>query len=261
MKFQMNTMKTYAKKTLTKKTVALALAGAFAVTGLTTALQPQVFAATSHKTEQNQHMQCPAFNPDEFAQSIQDRYSIDKQTILDLNKQGWKMQDLNRAAFIAYATEKSINDVLDAKTASNNWRDVSETFGLTREQARTTMQTMHAKYMAQNLKIDESTVKSLLKEGYHPRDIAMAATIANQSGKSLNDVLDMKKINNNWSDIAKSLGIEDDAFKTCMDQARNGLGNDGKQGQHNFHHGRGGNGPMMNPGDCPPDGPAPEPQE
>jgi len=57
-------------------------------------------------------------------------------------------------------------------------------------------------------KIDKAKAKELIDKGYHHRDITMAAYLAEKSGKSVDSVLQMKKINNRWIDVAKSLNVE-----------------------------------------------------
>ena len=57
-------------------------------------------------------------------------------------------------------------------------------------------------------KIEKSKAKELIDKGYHHRDITMAAYLAEKSGKTINAVLQLKKINNRWSDVAKSLNVE-----------------------------------------------------
>lgn len=59
-------------------------------------------------------------------------------------------------------------------------------------------------------KLDKAKVKSLLDNGYHPRDIKYAGKFANKTKKSVDEILAMKKINNKWKDVAKSLGISID---------------------------------------------------
>lgn len=66
-----------------------------------------------------------------------------------------------------------------------------------------------AKMMAKKGDVDESTALKLLKNGYHPRDIEVAGKLAKETGKDIQKVLDMKKINNRWEDVAKSLGVDE----------------------------------------------------
>lgn len=68
-------------------------------------------------------------------------------------------------------------------------------------------------HLAKISKLDKAKVQDLLKDGYRPHDIIGAGVLANKSGKNVNSVLNMKKINNRWSDVAKSLGVDWDTVK------------------------------------------------
>jgi hypothetical protein len=82
------------------------------------------------------------------------------------------------------------------------------------------MNEMTADRMAKRGDIDKAKALALLNNGYRAQDISMAAKIAKLSGKDLQAVLDMKKINNRWSDIAKKLGV--DASKLRPDFKKGG---------------------------------------
>jgi hypothetical protein len=229
-----NQLQTFKSKVLAKKAIVLALAGAFIVTGIGITQLPQSVAlAATQKLEQKDQRQAYYFNPEIMAQNIQDCFGIDKQALLDYNKQGWKMHDLNKAALIAYASEKPISDILNAKTMTNDWKDVGESFGVTREKMHTVMQTMMSKKMAANLDVNSDVINSFLSQGYHPRDIAMAVTLSKHSDKTIDEVITMKKINNRWSDVATSLGISNEDYKQYQDSVRQCL--PGKQAMGKNH--------------------------
>lgn len=53
----------------------------------------------------------------------------------------------------------------------------------------------------------EDTALKLLNDGYNPRDIRIAAKLSNVTGKDIKSVLNMKKINNSWQDVAEKLNV------------------------------------------------------
>jgi plasmid maintenance system antidote protein VapI len=230
-----NQLQSFKSKVLAKKAIVLALAGAFLVTGIGITQMPQsvAIAATQQVQHQEQH-QRPDFNPEVMAQNIQDSFGIDKQVILDYNKQGWKMHDLHKAALIAYASEKPISDILNAKTMTNDWKNVGESFGVTKEKFHTVMQTMMSKKMATTLGVNSDVINSFLSQGYHPRDTAMAVTLSKHTDKTTDEILNMKKINNRWSDVATALGISDEDYNQYQDSVRKCL-----PGKNHGHHGDG----------------------
>ena len=114
------------------------------------------------------------------------------------------------------------------KTADKRWPDVGKALGVTPEQFRKQMNEMTADRMAKRGDIDKAKALALLNNGYRAQDISMAAKIAKLSGKDLQAVLDMKKINNRWSDIAKKLGV--DASKLRPDFKKGGQHGDPQGG-------------------------------
>ena len=67
---------------------------------------------------------------------------------------------------------------------------------------------MTAKDLSQDGNVDETTAMNLLKDGYEPWDISCASVLAKASNKDIQSVLDLKKINNRWGDVAAQLGVD-----------------------------------------------------
>lgn len=242
MQRQENTTKKYGKKAL-----VAALAGAFLATGIFAAqLAPVAYGAEAERDSAQYRLAGPRFertwSADEEAQRIADEFGLDRQQLLDYNTQGWHFRDLHRAAFIAYAGQKPLSDVLNAKTASNRWYDVERALGVTPEQCDDARDRLFSRYLASGLQANEKDIQSFLKDGYHPRDIAIAYTLAEKAGKSAKSVLGMKKINNYWSDVAEALGISEADYRQSRFDAdhcfgggpRGGFGHYG--GPRGYHH-------------------------
>jgi hypothetical protein len=153
---------------------------------------------------------------DEMAQQFATTFNVDKKVLLDYQKKGYTMGDFYRGAVIASAGNKPFTDVLNAKTATNSWKDVMTSFSVTNEQLQHVAQVFMSKQIATMAQIDESTVNGLLKDGYQPNDIVMASVLSKQASKTIPDVLNLKKINNTWKDVATSLGIDETTFNQCM---------------------------------------------
>lgn len=94
------------------------------------------------------------------------------------------------------------------KTDDKHWPEVGKALGVTREQISAQMNEMTATRMAERGNVDKDTALKLLNNGYQPRDIGMAGKLAKISGKDIQAVLDMKKINNHWGDVAEQLGVD-----------------------------------------------------
>ena len=198
-----------------KKVLTLALAGAFVATGLVTTQYFQPIVSASHAQHQRQTPPKQLTNK-EMAQNISDMFGIDKQVILnDLNK-GYNIRDVHRAAMISYTANKPFDEILQAKTMTNNWRDVGESFGVTRDKLQQSQRILFSKNMAKQLHVDEAEVTAYMNDGYRPHDLIIASALAQKSNKDLKAVMAMKNSNNHWKDVAASLNISDSDFKQCL---------------------------------------------
>jgi len=200
-----------------KKVLTVALAGAFAVTGFaaTQYFQPMASASAMHAQHQGKMMHKQLTN-EEMAQNISDIFGTDKQTVLnDLNK-GYDIRDVHHAAMIAYTVNKPLDEVLQAKTMTNNWKGVGEAFGATQDKLHQSQQILMSKNLSKQLNIDEPEVTAYMNDGYGPHDIVIASALAQKSNTDLKTVIAMKNSNNHWKDVAASLKINDSDFKQCL---------------------------------------------
>lgn len=129
---------------------------------------------------------------------------------------------------LAKISEKSFKDVLAMKTEGKNWQEIAKSLGVTREQIEEQMRLMQAMHIGQKGKVDKDTALALLNDGYEPRDIECAGVLAKAAGKDVQAVLNMKKINNKWKDIAVQLGVDPNIFKT--EKGPRGMRGDGPRG-------------------------------
>ncbi|WP_378953303.1 hypothetical protein [Pelosinus sp. sgz500959] len=215
---------------LSKKNVIGLTLGTFILTG---AVAPfLVHAASESKDGDNR----PAIHhhqvdPDKIAQKISNTFGIPKDEILKYQKQGISFRDLHKAAFLAKASDQSLEKVLNTKTLDNTWKDVASTLGVTREKARATYQDISSSKLEAKLNIPKQSSLKLMQQGYHARDIAIANELAKNTGKSMSDLLGMRKINNTWHDVAQSLGISDTTFSQDMKTLKDAF----HYGHKNFH--------------------------
>ena len=104
---------------------------------------------------------------------------------------------------------------------------------MTREKVESVRCEMTAKDLSQDGNVDETTAMNLLKDGYEPWDISWAAALAKAADKDIQSVLDLKKINNRWSDVAEQLGVDRRVLQKFRGPGPHSMG---------WHHGPG---PMM----------------
>jgi len=151
-----------------------------------------------------------AANRDGWAKYFAERYGIDAAQIEQALNNRVHIEDIKQAAILAKLSGKNFSDVLAMKV---DWDQVAEQLGVSREQLKTFREQERDEMIAKRTGLDINTYKSLLKDGYRPRDIDIAARIAKAANKNVKDVLGKRKINNSWKDVAKSYGVD---MKTIM---------------------------------------------
>lgn len=177
-------------------------------------IQPQT------PTTQNQKMQRHQITPEQVAERLSADFGIAKATILQYSTKGVSFKDIRRAAFLANTSGKSLDDVMSYKKSDNTWKDVANTLGITKEQMKTAHQNMMVNRLTQRTGLDKQTALDLLQQGYHPRDISIANKLATSSNKPIIEVLSLKKINNRWSDVATTLGVDKETLKSSAHEMR-----------------------------------------
>ncbi|SFT83135.1 hypothetical protein SAMN02910356_02330 [Selenomonas sp. GACV-9] len=164
--------------------------------------------ATMHKAGQRPQHPPVQMSADEAAKNIHETFGVDESEVKAAINEHKDFQDIGQAAMLSKISGKSFKDVLAMKTESNNWPEVGKSLGVTHEQIEEQMITMQAAKIEQKAGVAKDTAISLLKNGYHARDIECAGLLAKAAGKDVQAVLDMKKINNSWMDVASELGVD-----------------------------------------------------
>jgi len=223
-------------KRLSRNTIAAMVAGTFIMAAAASPFIVQAAETEQAPTGQHQKAQKglehKQVSPDQAAQRLANNFGIDKATILKYNTNGMSFKDIGRAAFLANASGKSLEDVINLKTPDNKWKDVTTTMGITTEQMQTARQNMVANRLNKKIGLDNQTTLELLHQGYHARDIGMAGELAKNTSKPIIEVLSLKKINNTWSNVATTLGVDSETFKKDTQELGFGF-------QHRGHRGHG----------------------
>ena len=115
------------------------------------------------------------------------------------------MDDIHYAAIFAKVSGKSFQQVFAMKS---DWFDVMQKLGITHEQYEEAVLDLMATDIAERGNVDKETVKKLLNNHYMPRDIMIASRLAKASKKDIQSILNMKKINQRWGDVANELGVD-----------------------------------------------------
>ena len=208
-----NEMKMNAMK---KKMLAGVVAGALLLGGGLGTMSAQAGAADQnrdnrpHFEKQGQQPQHPPvhMNADEAARHVAETFGVSQAEVKKAIEDKQDFRDIGQAAMYAKITGKSFKDVLALHKDKSDWREIGKSLGVTHAQVREAMLEMRAMHIGQKGLVAQDQALALLKNGYQSRDIMMAAVLAKESGKDIQAVLDMKKINNRWTDVADQLGVD-----------------------------------------------------
>ena len=183
-----------------KKILMGLLSGALLFTG------SQALANPPEMPEQEQNWQEEeAKHIGGWAKYLSAKYGVDSAQVETALNNGVHIEDVKHAAVLAKLSGKSFSDVLAMKV---DWAQVAEKLGVTREQVKEFYEQERIEHFAKMASIDVKTFSNLLKDGYNPHDIMIAGRIANSAGKNVKNVLEKRKINNTWEDVAKSFGVD-----------------------------------------------------
>ncbi|MBC8015640.1 MAG: hypothetical protein H7X79_07850 [Sporomusaceae bacterium] len=215
-------------KIISRQKIAALVAGTFIMAAAATPFIVQ--ASDIQQPPAGQHQRHQKMSPEQAAQRLSAAFGIDQETIMKYNANGMSYQDIGKAAFLANASGKSIQDVVSLKTADNKWKDVAGTMGITKEQMQGARHDMVASRLNTKAGIDKQTTLDLLRQGYRSQDIGMAGQLAKNTNKPITEVLSLKKINNKWSDVANTLGVDKETFKKDAKAMGHGFGHKGHMG-------------------------------
>jgi len=123
-------------------------------------------------------------------------------------------------SLLAEASGKSLQAIMALKKTDNTWGDVAKSLGITKEQIIAVHQDIAASKLENKFSIPKQTSFDLLRQGYHPRHIAVADILSKNTGKSMNEILIMKNNSNSWHDIANALGVDDNTFRQEMEELK-----------------------------------------
>ncbi len=140
-----------------------------------------------------------------FSQEIAARYGVSQSEVAAALRENHHFGDIKAAASLAKISGRNFSEVLAMKC---DWFQVAEKLGVTREQVDSYMKTEMLDGLVQSSKLDKKTVEKLLQDNYSPRDIQIAGLIANESGKNVKTVLEKRKINNDWREVAKEFNVD-----------------------------------------------------
>ena len=163
------------------------------------------------QTPAGQHQMGPwRMSDEDAAAKAAEMFGVDKAEVAAyLAENPRAFREIFPCSMLARTSGHSFAEVMALHDEMGDWRAVGDSLGVTREMIHETMGDLIAGRLADektNLTKDEA--RTLLREGYNPRDIRAAGILGKAGGKDARDVLALKKINNGWDDVAKTLGLD-----------------------------------------------------
>lgn len=183
-----------------KKIIAGLLSGALLLTGSQALANPPEMPANEQAWQEKE-----AEHIGGWAKYLSEKYGVDSAQVETALNNGVHIEDVKHAAVLAKLSGKSFSDVLAMKV---DWVQVAEKLGVTREQVDKLHKQERIEYFAKMANVDVKTFNSLQNDGYKSHDIMVAGRIANAANKNIKSVLEKRKINNTWEDVAKSFGVD-----------------------------------------------------
>lgn len=140
-------------------------------------------------------------------QNISEYFGVDKQTLVTYYNNGWEMPELRRGAFLAYASHKSFDDVMNLRE-NNSWGRVEYLIGLTPNDLKATQDDIISTQIANKLDINKSIVTFLVKQNYEVDEVIHGILYSMYVDKSPADIIEMHNPpTSNWEVVADDLGI------------------------------------------------------
>ena len=193
-------------KLLKKKLLAAVIAGSIAFIGVNDIQTVQAAKNATNQTEATANeQQPPRINIDKLAKEIAEIYDVNESEVRTALSENRSLDDIYYAAIFAKVSGKSFRQVFAMKS---DWFDVMQALGITEEKYDEVVRDLMIEDIANRSNVDKKTVRKLLDNHYHPRDIRIAGRLAKAANKNVQAVLDMKKINQRWIDVADELGVD-----------------------------------------------------
>lgn len=137
-------------------------------------------------------------------------YHISETDVHELLQNGWSYEDLNRAAFLALASGQSLKTIAGYKQIAENWTGVESLAGLTEWHIQEAQKNLIANQLYHSFAADPLAVKSLLAQKYHPKAVALAASLASAQNSSTGDIeiiMSKKNYGVSWEAVGEQIGL------------------------------------------------------
>lgn len=149
----------------------------------------------------------PQVRIDNEIQNISECFAIDKQVLASYYNEGWEMPQIRQGAFLAYASHKSFEEIMNLKE-KNSWPRVEYLLGLTPNDMKAAHDDIVSTQIANKLDMNKSIVTFLVEQNYGVDEIVHGLLYSMYVDKSPADIIEMHNPpTKNWEMVANDLGI------------------------------------------------------
>ncbi|TKC18115.1 hypothetical protein [Robertmurraya kyonggiensis] len=165
---------------------------------------------------------------------------LEREQVKELEDKGYTKADIFRAAMLSKKSNKKIDEVLDIHKETQSWEKTAEKLGVDKEELERIESMIQWKefvknnepavkeYLASYTNKKTEEIDAYIKDGLHLRFLIGAAALAKVSGKSLDEIVALKKDGKSFHDVLDTLDVnmedlhkELNKFKTEAQQSVN----------------------------------------
>ena len=152
-------------------------------------------------------MRRPQLSNAEAAAKLQEAYGYRYSEMLRLLNNGHSYGEMNTACLYAYLSGAPVEKVLQLRQPAT-WGRVRVQLGLTPKVYAERFMQYQASYLPADSSVDRTTALQYLQQGYPLSDILQAGRLAQRSGRSIAEILPLRTVTCDWSQVEQRLGLE-----------------------------------------------------
>lgn len=152
-------------------------------------------------------MRRPQLSNAEAAAKLQEAYGYRYSEMLRLLNNGHSYGEMSTACLYAYLSGAPVEKVLQLRQPAT-WGRVRVQLGLTPKVYAERYMQYQASYLPADSSVDRRTALQYLQQGYPLSDILQAGRLAQRSGKSIAEILPLRTVTCDWTQVEQRLGLE-----------------------------------------------------
>lgn len=151
-------------------------------------------------------MRRPQLSNAEAAAKLQETYGYRYSEMLRLLNNGHSYGEMNTACLYAYLSGAPVEKVLQLRQPAT-WGRVRVQLGLTPKVYAERYMQYQASYLPADSSVDRTTALQYLQQGYPLSDILQAGRLAQRSGRSIAEILLLRTVTCDWTQVEQKLGL------------------------------------------------------